>query len=69
LYFRVKGSFDAFKKIVAESGIKGLYRGVVPNVQRAALVNMGGNPSISGRHIAVMSDLTGKISFDLQPIN
>ncbi|XP_048762503.1 mitochondrial uncoupling protein 4-like [Ostrea edulis] len=38
---RVKGSFDAFQKIVAESGVKGLYRGVVPNVQRAALVNMG----------------------------
>ncbi|XP_061191886.1 mitochondrial uncoupling protein 4-like [Saccostrea echinata] len=38
---RVKGFFDAFQKIVAESGVKGLYRGVVPNVQRAALVNMG----------------------------
>lgn len=41
-HFRVKGALDAFNKIVAESGVKGLYRGVVPNVQRAALVNMGG---------------------------
>ncbi|XP_065921115.1 mitochondrial uncoupling protein 4 isoform X2 [Magallana gigas] len=38
---RVKGALDAFNKIVAESGVKGLYRGVIPNVQRAALVNMG----------------------------
>nr|XP_022319822.1 mitochondrial uncoupling protein 4-like [Crassostrea virginica] len=35
---RVKGTMDAFNKIVAESGVKGLYRGVVPNVQRAAYV-------------------------------
>lgn len=41
-HFRVKGALDAFNKIVAESGVKGLYRGVIPNVQRAALVNMGG---------------------------
>lgn len=38
----MKGALDAFNKIVAESGVKGLYRGVIPNVQRAALVNMGG---------------------------
>ncbi|KAJ8319475.1 hypothetical protein KUTeg_004566 [Tegillarca granosa] len=31
----------AFKMIVKESGFRGLYRGWVPNVQRAALVNMG----------------------------
>lgn len=46
IHFRVKGTMDAFNKIVAESGVKGLYRGVVPNVQRAALVNMGGNACI-----------------------
>ncbi|XP_069125185.1 mitochondrial uncoupling protein 4-like [Argopecten irradians] len=38
---RVKGGWDALKKITAESGFRGLYRGCVPNVQRAALVNMG----------------------------
>ncbi|KAK3090378.1 hypothetical protein FSP39_011327 [Pinctada imbricata] len=38
---RVSGAADAFKKIISESGPKGLYRGWVPNVQRAALVNMG----------------------------
>ncbi|XP_033743595.1 mitochondrial uncoupling protein 4-like [Pecten maximus] len=38
---RVKGGLHALKKISAEAGFKGLYRGCVPNVQRAALVNMG----------------------------
>lgn len=31
----------AFKKIVSESGIRGLWKGSIPNVQRAALVNLG----------------------------
>lgn len=38
---RVHGCFHAFRMILAESGVKGLWRGWVPNVQRAALVNMG----------------------------
>jgi len=38
---RVKGMTDAFKKIVAQGGISGLWRGCWPNVQRAALVNLG----------------------------
>ncbi|GFT62406.1 mitochondrial uncoupling protein 4 [Trichonephila clavipes] len=38
---RVKSTWHAFQKIVAESGIRGLWKGWVPNVQRAALVNMG----------------------------
>lgn len=40
--WRVKNTAAAFKMIVKESGLRGLYRGWVPNVQRAALVNMGG---------------------------
>ena len=40
--FRVKNTGHAFRQIVAEGGIRGLWRGWVPNVQRAALVNMGG---------------------------
>eukprot|EP00850_Spirogloea_muscicola_P006606 SM000031S11615 [mRNA] locus=s31:719788:721008:+ [translate_table: standard] len=32
---------DAFTKIVKAEGVRGLYRGVGPNAQRAFLVNMG----------------------------
>ncbi|KAK8522883.1 hypothetical protein V6N12_056576 [Hibiscus sabdariffa] len=38
---RYNGPFDAFKKIVASDGIGGLWKGVLPNIQRAFLVNMG----------------------------
>ena len=43
LPFRVHNVAHAFRTIVTESGVRGLWRGWVPNVQRAALVNMGGN--------------------------
>jgi solute carrier family 25 uncoupling protein 27 len=39
--FRVHGTWHAFSKIVAEGGVKGLWKGSIPNVQRAALVNLG----------------------------
>jgi len=38
---RVNGAYDAFKKILAQNGVRGLWRGCWPNVQRAALVNLG----------------------------
>ena len=38
---RVKGMTDAFQKIVKQGGVAGLWRGCWPNVQRAALVNLG----------------------------
>nr|CAD7567871.1 unnamed protein product [Timema californicum] len=38
---RVHGTWDAFTKIVNKGGLKGLWKGSVPNVQRAALVNLG----------------------------
>ncbi|CAG2056757.1 unnamed protein product [Timema podura] len=38
---RVYGTWDAFTKIVNKGGLKGLWKGSVPNVQRAALVNLG----------------------------
>ncbi|GIY74135.1 mitochondrial uncoupling protein 4 [Caerostris darwini] len=38
---RVRSTWHAFQRIVAESGARGLWKGWVPNVQRAALVNMG----------------------------
>ncbi|KAL3687655.1 hypothetical protein R1sor_013964 [Riccia sorocarpa] len=38
---RYTGMADAFKKIVKTEGVRGLWRGVGPNVQRAFLVNTG----------------------------
>ncbi|BAF14841.1 Os04g0449000, partial [Oryza sativa Japonica Group] len=38
---RYTGIFDAFTKIVRAEGFRGLWKGVVPNAQRAFLVNMG----------------------------
>jgi len=38
---RVKGTAHAFRSILKESGVRGLWRGWAPNVQRAALVNLG----------------------------
>jgi solute carrier family 25 uncoupling protein 27 len=38
---RYKGTIDAFKVIFKEEGLAGLWKGVAPNVQRAALVNLG----------------------------
>ncbi|KMT07017.1 hypothetical protein BVRB_6g153480 isoform B [Beta vulgaris subsp. vulgaris] len=38
---RYSGPIDAFSKIIAAEGFRGLWKGVVPNMQRAFLVNMG----------------------------
>ncbi|XP_076927549.1 mitochondrial uncoupling protein 3-like [Bidens hawaiensis] len=38
---RYSGSVDALTKIISTDGFKGLWRGVIPNIQRAFLVNMG----------------------------
>lgn len=38
---RVHGFVDALKQILAQGGVTGLWRGCWPNVQRAALVNLG----------------------------
>jgi len=38
---RVQGAAHAFREIVNRGGIKALWKGSVPNVQRAALVNLG----------------------------
>lgn len=38
---RYGGPFDALNKIIFAEGFRGLWKGVVPNVQRAFLVNMG----------------------------
>lgn len=38
---RYSGPLDALNKIISNEGFGGLWRGVIPNVQRAFLVNMG----------------------------
>jgi len=39
---RCRNSWHALTMIVREGGFRGLWKGWVPNVQRAALVNLGG---------------------------
>ncbi|XP_023401015.1 mitochondrial uncoupling protein 4 isoform X3 [Loxodonta africana] len=43
---RFRGVHHAFAKILAEGGVRGLWAGWVPNIQRAALVNMGAQISL-----------------------
>lgn len=38
---RVHGAGHAFKEIIRRGGVTGLWKGSIPNVQRAALVNLG----------------------------
>lgn len=38
---RVHSAAHAFKEIIARGGVRALWKGSVPNVQRAALVNLG----------------------------
>ena len=38
---RVHGTVDAFRSIFREGGIRRLWKGWAPNIQRAAMVNMG----------------------------
>lgn len=38
---RVHSAAHAFREIVRRGGVKGLWKGSIPNVQRAALVNLG----------------------------
>ena len=42
---RVRGTWHTFTTILQQGGARGLWRGWVPNVQRAALVNLGGRLS------------------------
>lgn len=39
--FRVKNANHAFLKIYREGGVRALWKGAIPNMQRAALVNLG----------------------------
>ncbi|VDP88376.1 unnamed protein product [Echinostoma caproni] len=40
-YLTSSGLVRTFKQLLAEGGVTGLWRGGLPNVQRAALINMG----------------------------
>ena len=42
LCFRYKGTWDAFRSIVQQDGIRGLWKGWAPNCQRAAFVCLEG---------------------------
>ena len=42
VFYRYRGPMHAFSVIYQQRGFRGLWRGWAPNVQRAALVNMGG---------------------------
>ncbi|MBA0874515.1 hypothetical protein Goshw_017852 [Gossypium schwendimanii] len=54
---RYKGPFDAFNKIVAMEGLGGLWKGVLPNVQRAFLVNMGELACLSATMLSCPADV------------
>lgn len=41
IFYRVHSTWDAFSQILARGGVRGLWKGSIPNVQRAALVNLG----------------------------
>ena len=49
LCYRVKNTWHAFSRIFQEGGVRGLWKGWMPNVQRAALVNLGGEVRSIGR--------------------
>lgn len=38
---RVNGASDALKQILKHGGVRALWKGSIPNVYRAALVNLG----------------------------
>ena len=46
---RYRGTRDAFRSILREGGIVGLWKGWAPNCQRAALVCLGGKMGLGKR--------------------
>ena len=42
MLYRYKGSVDVLRVILREEGFRGLWRGWIPNCQRAAIVCLGG---------------------------
>ncbi|XP_020270305.1 mitochondrial uncoupling protein 3 [Asparagus officinalis] len=61
---RYSGIFDAFKKIIQTEGFQGLWRGVLPNAQRAFLVNMGELTCYDqAKHFIINHQICGDNSF------
>jgi len=42
VYFRYTGALNALTALIRERGVLGMWKGWLPNVQRGALVNLGG---------------------------
>lgn len=62
---RVTGVWDATRKITAKSGIRGLWAGWIPNVQRAALVNLGDLTTYDTAKRLVLNNTTVKDDYML----
>ena len=60
-FYRVKNTLHAFRKISARYGVLGLWKGWLPNVQRAAIVNLGGRSCWVGirRYFALVGKAIG----------
>ena len=48
---RYRGTRDAFRSILREDGVAGLWKGWAPNCQRAALVCLGGKICLGRRRV------------------
>lgn len=57
---RYSGPFDALQKIINTEGIGGLWKGVIPNMQRAFLVNMGELACYDhAKHFIIQNQISG----------
>ena len=62
-FIRYKGATDAFLVLLKERGMVGMWKGWLPNVQRGALVNFGGNVFDFLKHFASFQLLCKTVIF------